>query len=78
MGMVRLVEVGLKPGNRACQPFATSAVQPIAWGGNAEGNTPLRGTPAFRQKVLLSVTMDEALRYRRSSAEETCLTITIV
>jgi hypothetical protein len=30
LGMVRLVEVELEPGKRACPPFATSAVEPIA------------------------------------------------
>jgi hypothetical protein len=30
LGMVRLVEVVLEPGKRACPPLATSAVEPIA------------------------------------------------
>jgi hypothetical protein len=30
LGMVRLVEVGLEPGKRACPPLATSAAEPIA------------------------------------------------
>jgi hypothetical protein len=46
LGMVRLLEVILKSGKRACPPFAASAVESIAWGGGGGGIPPLLGTPA--------------------------------
>jgi len=40
LGMVRLVEVGLEPGKRACPPLATPALEPAARGALLTPATP--------------------------------------
>ena len=50
LGMVRLVEVGLKPGKRACPPLSSAGawsgdqLSPGYAGAEARGFTPLQGT----------------------------------
>jgi hypothetical protein len=61
LGMVCLVEVGLKPGKRASPPLATSALPPASEvrplspgyaGAETQGFTPVPGTRAIQDEFI--------------------------